>query len=831
MNRELQFKLYQDFIVNCTTVSKSVKNYSDFRRINECLSLLFPAKKDVSILDFDNPEEFKNVIGKLLIQNQFVNYDQNGKYQYSNTLKYYLRFLDAKMMFSKTSNLASNNIDNNLPLQTIFYGAPSTGKSHKVNELTKGDDTVIRTTFHPDYDYASFVGCYKPVTKEDKHLMQVVADFATKQAISIPVLDSAGNTVYDTSITYQFTQQAFLKAYIQAWKKMQGFKAITTSSLVSVSGSASTPYKVSGKSGTHTSFNFASQNGATLSKDEQKRLLEVDNFGFPFDGLDNFGKLHNEITVIVTSEPTEEQEKRKRYIEEIAFSAVQIRELYAKYYKIANSEEHGQERECILIVLQNILQIIANKLRVKLDDLKDYNGDDVTITIDSSEGGYGSVNLLGLFDPNPDPTTQKKTIYLFKNNIGNKLWLLCAVYIHEMFHAYYHICHNCTKYVPEIEEPIVECNTLCFLELFEKKDSPLYLNSVKKKRISLAINYYGFGSCLFENRSLDWMKLYKEGWNNIDENSDSVKQYVNKYFPIYPFGDESDTMNRLYNILNPQSKTTQIPAEQQQYLVIEEINRGNCAQIFGDIFQLLDRNDAGFSTYPIVPDADITRELKTVFASLDLSSVENYINGIFSENYPGGIVDKIKSGELLVLPCNLNLLATMNTSDQSLFPMDSAFKRRWDWEFVPIRYSADEAKDGKDNFHTFEIEIGDEKYKWTDFLEKVNAKILSVTDSEDKQMGEYFIKKSVDYKTFINKVMYYLWSEVGKDMFGSTKPFFELPEKTEDGKDAEKKQFSFNELFKENAIELLQGFMKKLEVKSEEEKAAEKAATTAPTAE
>ena len=265
---------------------------------------------------------------------------------------------------------------------------------------------------------------------------------------------------------------------------------------------------------------------------------------------------------------------------------------------------------------------------------------------------------------------------------------------------------------------------------------------------------------------------------------------------------------------------------QPVYLVIEEINRGNCAQIFGDIFQLLDRGDAGFSTYPIVPDADITRELKKVFDSLDLSSVENVINGIFSENYPNGIVEKIKCGELLVLPPNLNLLATMNTSDQSLFPMDSAFKRRWDWEFVPIRYSKDEAKDEKDNFHTFEIEIGDEKYKWTDFLEKVNAKILSVTDSEDKQMGEYFIKKSVDHKTFINKVMYYLWSEVGKDMYGSTNPFFVQKTENENGQDAEN-QFSFNDLFKGNATELLQGFMKKLEVKSEEEKAAEKAAPTA----
>lgn len=223
---------------------------------------------------------------------------------------------------------------------------------------------------------------------------------------------------------------------------------------------------------------------------------------------------------------------------------------------------------------------------------------------------------------------------------------------------------------------------------------------------------------------------------------------------------------------------------QPVYLVIEEINRGNCAQIFGDIFQLLDRNESGYSEYPI----DIDEDLK------------NYLVkelGAYSEG--------IKNGKLC-LPPNLNLLATMNTSDQSLFPMDSAFKRRWDWEFVPIRYSKDEAKDEKDNFHTFEIEIGGKKYKWTDFLKNVNAKILSVTDSEDKQMGEYFIKKSVEQKTFINKVMYYLWSEVGKDMYNTTNALFTLPE------DNVKKEFSFNDLFKGNATQLLQGFMEKLEV-------------------
>ncbi len=244
------------------------------------------------------------------------------------------------------------------------------------------------------------------------------------------------------------------------------------------------------------------------------------------------------------------------------------------------------------------------------------------------------------------------------------------------------------------------------------------------------------------------------------------------------------------------------------YLVIEEINRGNCAQIFGDLFQLLDRKENGYSEYPI----DIDEDLK------------NYLVQNLGTDSKG-----IKDGKLC-LPPNLNLLATMNTSDQSLFPMDSAFKRRWDWEYVSIRYEKTkkekEKNDPKDNFDTFTITIDDKHhYLWTDFLKNVNAKILSVTDSEDKQMGEYFIRKSVDEKTFINKVMYYLWSEVGKDMYGSTNPFF--VQKTKNGNEQDiENQFSFNELFKENATELLIGFMKKLEVKSEEEKKKAEAAET-----
>lgn len=219
------------------------------------------------------------------------------------------------------------------------------------------------------------------------------------------------------------------------------------------------------------------------------------------------------------------------------------------------------------------------------------------------------------------------------------------------------------------------------------------------------------------------------------------------------------------------------------YLVIEEINRGNCAQIFGDLFQLLDRNEDGTSTYKIRADQDLA----------------NYLMKELGENHDG-----IKEGNLR-LPANLHILATMNTSDQSLFPMDSAFKRRWDWEYVPINYN-----DNVDS-STFLITIGGKKYRWVDFLKAVNERILSATDSEDKQMGNFFIKDSVEEKEFKSKVMFYLWHEVCKDEYHTKNNFFRILENQEEI------EFSFNQLHEENGTSLLEGFMKYLGVTPLEE--------------
>lgn len=192
---------------------------------------------------------------------------------------------------------------------------------------------------------------------------------------------------------------------------------------------------------------------------------------------------------------------------------------------------------------------------------------------------------------------------------------------------------------------------------------------------------------------------------------------------------------------------------EKEYLIIEEINRGNCAQIFRDLFQLLDRDDHGFSEYPIKADADMQKQLKKAFAGITIPQAKE-INGLFKDE--NDIVSQVLNGEILLLPNNLYIWATMNTSDQSLFPIDSAFKRRWDWQYVPI---CDARKD-------WTIEVGENKYDWWVFLSKINTYIYDATFSEDKKLGYFFCKAEngvISAEKFVSKVIFYLWNDVFKD--------------------------------------------------------------------
>ena len=193
---------------------------------------------------------------------------------------------------------------------------------------------------------------------------------------------------------------------------------------------------------------------------------------------------------------------------------------------------------------------------------------------------------------------------------------------------------------------------------------------------------------------------------------------------------------------------------QPVFLVIEEINRGNCAQIFGDIFQLLDRNDAGFSDYAVVPDTDLSRHVKKDLEKLVIADREK-INAIYEE-CEADMVDKVLKGEVLLLPNNLYIWATMNTSDQSLFPIDSAFKRRWDWKYIKIANAQ----------KNWQIKVGTKNYDWWQFVQAINYFVFDATQSEDKNLGYFFAKAKngiISAETFVSKVIFYLYTDVFKD--------------------------------------------------------------------
>ena len=212
--------------------------------------------------------------------------------------------------------------------------------------------------------------------------------------------------------------------------------------------------------------------------------------------------------------------------------------------------------------------------------------------------------------------------------------------------------------------------------------------------------------------------------------------------------------------------------DEPEFLIIEEINRGNCAQIFGDLFQLLDRGDNGYSDYAIRADKDLQKHLCKAFEDVEIA------------DYPN-----VKTGKELLLPGNLYIRATMNTSDQSLFPIDSAFKRRWDWKYVPI------AKGNENGTElNWMIEADGDLYDWWTFVTTINKHVFDTTNSEDKQLGFFFCKAKdniISAETFVCKVIFYLWNDVFKD-FGFDDKIFE------DKEDNENPKLSFDKFYLAN---------------------------------
>ncbi len=237
------------------------------------------------------------------------------------------------------------------------------------------------------------------------------------------------------------------------------------------------------------------------------------------------------------------------------------------------------------------------------------------------------------------------------------------------------------------------------------------------------------------------------------------------------------------------------------YLVIEEINRGNCAQIFGDIFQLLDRDDRGFSEYGVRPDRDLT-----AYLAEELSAVRESLDAI----RPG-----LGTGDVMLLPPNLHILATMNTSDQSLFPIDSAFKHRWEWVYMPVDTAP--VDDQGRPVRRWVVTDGF-RYDWGEFLDCVNRRIFDTTESEDKQLGFWFVKPkegdTIGAADFVSKVVFYLWNDIYKD-FGddASSVFWFAPDGDPDSSEKTRHSFrDFTPKFGHVDNALLDAFMRNLGV-------------------
>ena len=235
--------------------------------------------------------------------------------------------------------------------------------------------------------------------------------------------------------------------------------------------------------------------------------------------------------------------------------------------------------------------------------------------------------------------------------------------------------------------------------------------------------------------------------------------------------------------------------EEEVYLVIEEINRGNCTQIFGDLFQLLDRKN-GISEYPVEADTDL----------------QNYLCKALADTKRADIPDDVRSGKKLMLPSNLYIWATMNTSDQSLFPIDSAFKRRWDWKYIKIKEGKDENGNKLDWKVAVKMDESGTLLPWWDFIKKINEVIASMTSSADKQLGYFFCCAKdgvIEEETFVSKVIFYLWNDVFKDYGFEDASLFRYTDK--EGKDQD---LTFPDFYDEEGekvnTERLTDFVKKV---------------------
>ena len=243
-----------------------------------------------------------------------------------------------------------------------------------------------------------------------------------------------------------------------------------------------------------------------------------------------------------------------------------------------------------------------------------------------------------------------------------------------------------------------------------------------------------------------------------------LKALAQAYKNLISFNQKSDGLNKPENVV----------------LIIDEINRGNSSAIFGSVFQLLDRDDDGWSSYDTsINGVAFFRLLELIgftFSYDKNQEIDEYkLKGFDSAKKLETFQPKLAYlnfdlvNKTIKIPPNLHIIATMNTSDSSIYHMDTAFKRRWEWQFIDVN---------SELVKTEGIAFKSEK-EWIDFIGKLNQFIKSnhnyIRGIEDKQIGKYFIKgdsqNQIEYSIIQSKLMFFIWDSVfNRDK----KPLYEL---------------------------------------------------------
>ncbi|EJT6471147.1 AAA family ATPase [Clostridium perfringens] len=230
----------------------------------------------------------------------------------------------------------------------------------------------------------------------------------------------------------------------------------------------------------------------------------------------------------------------------------------------------------------------------------------------------------------------------------------------------------------------------------------------------------------------------------------TYSQFVGSYKPV---GNEDGTIS--YNFVGGPFLKTLIESLKDEkegiphILVIEEINRANPAAVFGDVFQLLDRDSEGRSTYTI----SMSNEMK-VYVNKELNNNEDE----------------------LYIPNNMYIWATMNSADQGVYPMDSAFKRRWSFEYIDIDGNEEKLKELGCEIIELPTEMLDsevnriyKKYEWNEVRKTINKNLKENNVNEDKLLGPFFLSEKELKESrenfdniFKSKVLMYLYEDILK---------------------------------------------------------------------